>query len=108
MPSIADVLLPVLHSLNQRANVPMLTDGTSLFEKRTRVPMSCPLLHTVEQPDPRPYDDPDLKDLVGSLPRFFCASQMPPRPLRPTEGVALPRLRVSCWMSDRVAVPQDR
>jgi len=50
----------------------------------------------VEQPDPRPYDDPDLKDLVGSLPRFFCASQTPPRPLRPTEAVRCLGYPVPC------------
>jgi len=59
--------------------------------------MPCSLLHIVEQPDPRPYDDPDLKDLVGSFPRFFCASSAPPRALRPSEAARCLECAESCW-----------
>ncbi len=59
--------------------------------------MPCYLLHIVEQPDPAPYDDPDLKDLVGSLPRFFCAHCNPPRALRPGESVRCLDRSEPCW-----------
>lgn len=62
------------------------------------MPMSCTLLHIVEQPEPRPYDDPDLKDLVGAFPRFFCAKCAPPRPLRPGEAVRCLDRTEPCWM----------
>ena len=63
------------------------------------MPMSCSLLHILEQPEPRPYDDPDLKDLVGSLPRFFCASCTPPRSILPGEAVRCLDREAPCWMS---------
>jgi hypothetical protein len=60
--------------------------------------MPCYLLHMVEQPDPRPYDDPDLKDLVGSYPRFFCTQCNPPQPLKPGESVKCLNREEPCWM----------
>lgn len=68
--------------------------------------MPCTLLHIVEQPDPRPYDDPDLKDLVGSLPRFFCSASTPPTPLRPSTAVACLGCEAPC--SARVATAERR
>ncbi len=59
--------------------------------------MPCYLLHIVEQPDPAPYDDPDLKDLVGSMPRFFCAQCHPAAVLRPSEGVRCLDQDAPCW-----------
>jgi len=61
--------------------------------------MPCYLLHIVEQPDASPYDDPDLKDLVGSLPRFFCAQCQPPAMLKPGESVRCLDREEPCWKS---------
>ena len=61
--------------------------------------MPCPLLHMVEMPDPRPYDDPELKDLVGEFPRLFCAQCTPPRELRPGESVRCLECDAPCWKS---------
>jgi hypothetical protein len=59
--------------------------------------MPCYLLHTIEQPDPNAYADQDLKDLVGSYPRFFCTQCNPPKPLRPGESVKCLNRTDPCW-----------
>ena len=59
--------------------------------------MPCYLLHIVEQPDPAAYDDPELKDLVGSFPRLFCAHCNPPLVLRPSESVKCLERAEPCW-----------
>jgi len=57
----------------------------------------CYLLHMVEMPESQPYDDPDLKDLVGQFPRLFCAHCNPPKSLRPSESVRCLDRDVPCW-----------
>lgn len=59
--------------------------------------MPCSLLHMIEQPVARPYDDPDLKDLVGDFPRLFCASCQPPTELRPGEAIRCFDRDAPCW-----------
>ena len=59
--------------------------------------MPCYLLHMVEMPAGRPYDDPDLKDLVGDMPRLFCAHCTPPRELHPGESVRCLDRDAPCW-----------
>jgi hypothetical protein len=54
----------------------------------------------VEMPEARPYDDPELKDLVGEFPRLFCAYCTPPRELRPGESVRCLELDAPCWKVD--------
>lgn len=58
--------------------------------------MSCYLLHVMEQPDESAYDDPELKDLVGSFPRIFCAAASTPRPLSASESVRCLERSVPC------------
>ena len=59
--------------------------------------MPCYLLHMVEMPEQRPYDDPDLKDLVGEFPRMFCAFCNPPRKLSPSESARCLDRETPCW-----------
>lgn len=59
--------------------------------------MPCFMLHMMEQPAPRPYDDPDLKDLVGEFPRLFCAQCTPPKELRPSESLRCFERDAPCW-----------
>lgn len=59
--------------------------------------MPCYLLHMIEQPDTAAYDDPDLKDVVGQLPRLFCASCAPPEPLRASESSHCLEATGPCW-----------
>jgi hypothetical protein len=59
--------------------------------------MPCYLLHMVEMPDERPYDDDELKDLIGEFPRLYCAQCTPPLPLRPGESVRCLDRDVPCW-----------
>lgn len=61
------------------------------------VSMTCFLLHMIEQPDPRPYDDSELKDLIGSYPRCFCASSQPPTALKPSESIRCFDRDKPCW-----------
>lgn len=65
--------------------------------------MPCQLLHLVEQPDPDAYADPDLKDLVGSYPTFYCAYCAPLRPLLASESVRCMERQDPCWKpADRI------
>lgn len=59
--------------------------------------MPCYLLHIVEQPESSPYDDPDLKDLVGSFPRCFCSQVTPVEPLAPSEVSRCLNRDTPCW-----------
>ena len=59
--------------------------------------MVCYLLHTVEIPKASPYDDADIKDLVGEFPRLFCAHCTPPRELSAGEGVRCLECDAPCW-----------
>lgn len=59
--------------------------------------MPCYLLHMIEMPAPRPYEDPDLKDLVGEIPQLFCAHCTPPRPLMASEGMRCLDREIPCW-----------
>lgn len=65
--------------------------------------MACQLLHMIEQPDPGAYTDQDLKDVVGSFPRFFCTHCDPLRPLKPSETVRCLDRSEPCWKpADRI------
>jgi len=65
--------------------------------------MPCYLLHMVEMPESEPYEDPDLKDLVGEFPRLYCAQCTPPRYLRPGESVRCLERETPCWKpTDRI------
>lgn len=59
--------------------------------------MPCYLLHIVEQQDPRPYDDPDVKDVVGGLPVFFCTRQQPAAQILPGEAMRCIGCEAPCW-----------
>lgn len=59
--------------------------------------MPCYLLHMVEMPAERPYDDPNLKDLVGEMPRLFCARLTPPLELSASESVRCLACEAPCW-----------
>lgn len=59
--------------------------------------MPCNLLHLVEQQDPRPYDDPDVKDLVGTMPQFYCTRYQPIARLRPGEAIRCIGATGPCW-----------
>jgi hypothetical protein len=59
--------------------------------------MPCYLLHMVEIPEDRPYDDVDLKDVVGQFPRLFCAYCNPPKSLRPSEAARCLDREGPCW-----------
>ncbi len=59
--------------------------------------MTCYLLHIMEDPDRDAYRDPDLKDVVGLLPRFFCARCQPLEPLPPATSLKCLRRGGPCW-----------
>jgi hypothetical protein len=63
----------------------------------------------IERPAARPYDDPDLKDLVGALPRLFCAQDQPACELRAGEAVRCVAREHPCWRAEiaEVAAPED-
>lgn len=67
--------------------------------------MPCRLLHMIEQADPDPYRDPDLKDLVGNLPGFYCTNCDPLRPLVASEASKCLDRAEPCWKQpDRICV----
>jgi len=70
--------------------------------------MPCYLLHMIEQPDPTAYDDPDLKDLVGELPRLYCVLDTPPRALPPGQSMRCLERAVPCWDPERAARAHER
>ncbi len=59
--------------------------------------MPCTLLHVMEQPDEDPYGDPGVKDVVGKLPRFFCAYCSPLKRLPPHEAIKCLEVHEPCW-----------
>ena len=61
------------------------------------MPMTCYLLHIMEDPDRDAYRDPDLKDVVGLLPKFFCARCQPLDPLVVSEAMRCLRRDAPCW-----------
>lgn len=62
--------------------------------------MTCFLLHIMEEPDRDAYRDPDLQDLVGLMPRFFCAKRQPILQLAPSEALRCMRAAGPCWKPD--------
>lgn len=65
--------------------------------------MTCYLLHIMEDPDRDAYRDADLKDVIGLMPRFFCAQCQPLRALLPSEAVKCMRRNAPCWKpADRI------
>lgn len=59
--------------------------------------MACYALHIVEQQDQRPYDDPDVKDLIGVMPQFFCTRCDPLLRLKPSEAMRCLGREQPCW-----------
>lgn len=59
--------------------------------------MTCYLLHIMEDPDRDAYRDAALKDVVGLMPRLFCAQCQPLRPLLSSEAVKCMRRNAPCW-----------
>jgi len=59
--------------------------------------MPCYLLHILEQPDPDPYSDPNLKDLVGAFPKCYCTQCTPPQALSASETVHCLNRESPCW-----------
>jgi hypothetical protein len=59
--------------------------------------VTCYLLHIMEDPDRDAYRDPDLKDVVGLMPRFFCAQCQPLSPLVASDAVRCMRRSAPCW-----------
>ncbi len=49
--------------------------------------MTCRLLCVVAQPAARPYDDPNVKDVIGSYPQVFCRACWPGKQLSAAETV---------------------
>lgn len=67
--------------------------------------MPCYLLHMVEMPEPAPYEDPDLKDLIGEYPRLFCAYCNPPLSLAPSDSSRCLDRESPCWKSAEQICP---
>jgi hypothetical protein len=65
--------------------------------------MTCYLLHIMEDPDREAYRDPDLRDIVGLMPKFFCAHCDPVKQILPSEAVRCIRAGGPCWKpADRI------
>lgn len=60
--------------------------------------MACYLLHVLEQQDTHPYEDPDVKDVVGTMPEFYCTSCQPILRLKPSEAMKCMERQQPCWM----------
>ncbi len=65
--------------------------------------MPCYLLHILEQQDAQAYEDPDVKDIVGALPQFFCTHCQPIRRLIPSDAMKCIGRDAPCWMADPCA-----
>ena len=61
-------------------------------------PVACTLLHVLEQQDQHPYDDPDVKDIVGTMPQFYCAHCDPLKRLKPGEAMKCIDREQPCWL----------
>jgi hypothetical protein len=59
--------------------------------------VTCYLLHIMEDPDREAYRDQDLKDIVGLMPRFFCAQCQPLKMLVASNAVKCMRRNAPCW-----------
>ena len=59
--------------------------------------MPCYMLHMIEMPEERPYDDPEVKDVVGRFPQLFCAHCNPPQRLKPSESARCLDRETPCW-----------
>ncbi len=59
--------------------------------------MTCYLLHIMQEPDQAAYADPDVKDVVGDIPKFYCAHCNPIKRLRPGEAVKCLNRDLPCW-----------
>ena len=70
--------------------------------------MACYLLHVVEQPDEDPYTDPDVKDVVGQMPRFYCACFDPIERLLPSAATRCLARETPCWNPDWTDCAQRR
>ncbi|MCE5203650.1 MAG: hypothetical protein LLG24_05530 [Actinomycetia bacterium] len=65
--------------------------------------MSCYLLHVLETPDEEPYRDPEVKDIIGRIPQFFCTHCQPIKRLPPSAGFKCLRREAPCWKpADRI------
>jgi molybdenum cofactor biosynthesis enzyme MoaA len=65
--------------------------------------LQCHLLHVLEQQDQTPYEDPDVKDVIGIMPQFFCTHCNPIRRLRPSEAYKCMQREDPCWKpADRI------
>lgn len=72
------------------------------------IAVPCYLLHMIEMPEPHPYSDPDLKDVVGQFPQLFCAYCNPPRPLQPSESSRCLDRPGPCWKpTDSICPPGE-
>ncbi|MDO8964888.1 MAG: hypothetical protein Q7W30_10425 [Coriobacteriia bacterium] len=70
--------------------------------------MTCYLLHVMEDPDRDAYRDPDLKDVVGLMPKFFCAQCQPIRAIVASDAVRCMHRTGPCWKpADRVCADQE-
>jgi molybdenum cofactor biosynthesis enzyme MoaA len=67
--------------------------------------VTCYLLHVMQEPDREAYDDPDLKDVVGSMPKTFCTRCAPILPLRAGEMVRCLGRSEPCWKPSAPATP---
>ena len=65
--------------------------------------MPCTLFHLLEKQDEHPYEDPDVKDVIGAMPQFFCTYCNPIKRLRPGEAMKCIARDEPCWMpADRI------
>jgi len=48
--------------------------------------VACYLLHVSNDRNQRPYDDPDVKDVVGFMPQFFCTNCLSHQATSPERG----------------------
>jgi len=60
--------------------------------------VACYLLHVLEQQDPHPYGDADVKDVVGTMPQFFCTHCQPILRLTPGDAMKCINREAPCWM----------
>lgn len=68
--------------------------------------MPCYLLHMIAASEQRPYEDPNVKDLVGEFPRLFCAQCTPPKPLKPSESALCLQREAPCWSPGGMSCPE--
>lgn len=59
--------------------------------------MTCYLLHIMEDPDRDAYSDPNVRDVVGLLPKFYCANCQPIVQIAPSDSLKCMRRTGPCW-----------